>query len=323
MISNFLLKIAHRIISNSNKNPPHKKKNYFDFNNSFNALDKKYKVIGITPAGRKRYLEVLIPHLLNQKSIIQNHIFWLNTTNEDDIQFIKEQCLAHPDFFSYQEPRIPVEGNKSISHFFKDCIDPDAIYIRFDDDICWIEENAVEELVKFRINNPQYFIIFGNIVNNSICNILHQRFGSLSLNIGELQNLSYTCLDPEGWGNGKTAEQVHKHFIDKLLSNRISDYFFDQWILLNYERFSVNFMAFFGSDFARFDGLVGQTEEDFMEEEPWLTEYKPKIEHRPNCVCGTALFTHFAFFPQRDYLESQTDLLRTYHNIAIKNESSL
>lgn len=73
---------------------------------------KEYRIVGVTPAGRKRYLEILVPHLLAQRPYLSQHIFWLNTTNEQDITYIKNVCRKYPDFLSYLESRVPVDGNK-------------------------------------------------------------------------------------------------------------------------------------------------------------------------------------------------------------------
>lgn len=272
----------------------------------------------MTPAGRKRYLEVLVPHILNQRPHFSAHIFWLNTTVKADIDYIKNVCRLYPDFFSYTEPRVPVDGNNSISHFFKGCVEEDAIYIRFDDDICWLSPSAVREIVNFRLENPEYFLIFGNIVNNSLCNYLHQRIGALDLNVGDESDLAYTCTDAESWGKGVVASRVHDAFLKALELTDERKYSFGRRVLADYERFSINFMAWFGRDFAEFNGEVGSDKLGIprCQEEPWLTEWAPKVFTRPNCICGEALAAHYAFYPQRDYLESETNILERYKELA-------
>jgi len=57
------------------------------------------KVITVTPAGRKHYLEILAEYLLNNRRYISEHHFWLNTSVKDDIAYIEMLAAKHPDFF--------------------------------------------------------------------------------------------------------------------------------------------------------------------------------------------------------------------------------
>ncbi len=57
------------------------------------------RVIGVTPAGRRRYLAALVPHLLAQRHILDEHHWWLNTDNADDVRFVEQVTAEHPDFF--------------------------------------------------------------------------------------------------------------------------------------------------------------------------------------------------------------------------------
>ena len=297
-------------------------KQYYSLTNP-NAIKKRYKIVGVTPAGRRRYIELLAPYLLKQRPLLNKHIFWLNTNNQRDICYIKDLCSKHPDFFQYMESEVPVNGNQSIANFFKQCVDDDTIYVRFDDDICWLADDALEKIVNFRINNPSYFIIFGNIINNAICNWLHQRIGAIELDIGFRKDLGYDCMDSESWAQGAIAETIHMSFLTHLKNKTYDTYKFDKWILKDYERFSINFMAFFGSDFSQFDGNVGKTEKGMIEEEPWLTEWWPKKIGRPNCICGDSLVSHFAFYPQREFLEESSEILEKYREIGKKFNTNI
>ena len=57
------------------------------------------RVVSVTPAGRRRYIEILVPHLLRQRHVIQEHHWWLNTNVAEDIAYIHQLCADHPDFF--------------------------------------------------------------------------------------------------------------------------------------------------------------------------------------------------------------------------------
>ena len=41
-----------------------------------------------------------------------------------------------------------------------------VIYIRLDDDIVFIEENTIPTLIRYRLDNPEPFLVFPIIINN-------------------------------------------------------------------------------------------------------------------------------------------------------------
>ncbi len=272
------------------------------------------RVVSVTPAGRRQYLEVLVPYLLANRHLIDRHVFWLNTTQADDIAYIRSVCARYPDFFSYLESSVPVDGNMSIAPFFQHCQDERTLYIRFDDDICYVADDAVANLIAFRRAHPQYFLVFGNTINNAICSFLHQRAGRLPASTPPVQ---YDCMDAVGWASGVYAAATHREFLRCQAAGTLDRFLFDRWVLFDYNRFSVNCFAWFGHDFKRFDGRVGRLDNGkSIVEEDWLTTYMPQRLSRPNAICGRSLVAHFAFYTQRPYLEHHTQLLADYHRLA-------
>lgn len=283
------------------------------FKNQFSKKDRKYnmhknfRVIAITPAGRKRYLEVLLRYMLRDRHIIDEWHLWLNTEFEDDLNYCKSLELENKGFVK----TVPLEGqwdsNWSIAPFFKNCVEPDTIYIRFDDDICYIHKHAIRNLVDFRIYNPDYFLIFPNIANNGVISHIHQRMGKLPMTWGIMD---YSATSSVGWRNEKAAMGIHQNFLERLSKNKIDELFFDQWILYFRERFSINSFAFFGKEFAKFGGKVGRDEEN------WLSVSHIQETKQYNCICGQSLVCHFAYHTQRRYLEERTEFLETYKKLA-------
>ena len=266
------------------------------------------RVITVTPAGRKRYLEILVPYLLQNQHIIDRHRFWVNTTNQSDIQYIESLVSAYPDFFELEylpEGQI-VDNNYSICHFFRNCCDPNTVYIRFDDDICYIHEDAIANLLSYRLSNLEPFLVYPVIINNCVITHLLQEAGSLSQSMGMA---GYSCMG-KGWHRGDMAHLVHHEFLSKLIQGEASDFFLKDRIFDNYERVSINCICWMGQDFADFGGRVDPNEEQ------WLASDKPKEIQRPNALCGNALVAHFAFFPQRPFLEQDTNDLLSYRSIA-------
>ena len=270
--------------------------------------NKTYKIVVVTPAGRKRYMEILFQYLIKQKHIIDEYRIWVNTGNVDDLKWFEELNTQYKDFVTleYLPKSLHPGGTSHICKFFKNTIDEDTIYIRFDDDVVWMEEDFIEKIVKFRINNPEYFIIYGNIINNSVIDYIHQKQG-----IQYSKNIENTCLCEYGWKSPTICEEKHITFINNLNDNTndgIKKYKFDRYITRN-ERISINNICWFGADFKQFLGIVDEAEEQ------WLSCEKPKQINKKTCVYGEAVCVHYAFWPQRDYLD-KTDILQKYKTIS-------
>jgi hypothetical protein len=262
-----------------------------------------YKVVAVTPAGRQRYLEILAPYIIKNE-LIDEWRLWVNTTHAPDIDYIKS-LASDKVKLEFGNPAIPVIQERigySIYQYFRNCCDQGTIYIRFDDDICYIAPPAVDRLLLSRTVNKQNFLVFANIVNNAITSHLYQRSKLIEYD----KIITYNCVDETGWNDGLFAEKLHREF----LSFR-SLFIIPDWELNIYERFSINCFAFFGRDFAAFSGNVDPNEEC------WLTIDKPRDLRRPNLVCGDAIVSHYAFYTQRPYLDT-TDILEKYRQLSIQ-----
>lgn len=272
------------------------------------------RIVSLTPAGRRRYMEILVPHLLRQRHILQQHHWWLNTDVPEDIAYVHQTCLDYPDFFRVcvkpYDPRHTQAGN--IWKFFKDFAEPNTIYLRFDDDIVWMADDAVERLVHFRQEHRTPPLVLGNIVNNAICSAAHQQAGLISARHGVVHA---DCMDANGWKNPRFCRLVHESFLNDLESGRT-----DRWTQLEIplargQRFSINVICWFGEMMAS----VPELTRDAIDEEPFLTEQLTLDLGRSNCICSEALFAHFAFYTQRPYLDwTSGDLLERYRAIALQ-----
>lgn len=133
------------------------------------------------------------------------------------------------------QPDGVIEGNASINGFFKYCLEKDTIYIRFDDDVVWMEPYFFEKFIDFRIQNKHYFLIFPLIINNAIC--LH-----LLMSNNKLKTKVYikaNATDEIAQGDYRFAYELHAWFIHYIKSNRYGNlYIPNKVIALN--RFSIN-----------------------------------------------------------------------------------
>jgi hypothetical protein len=190
------------------------------------------------------------------------------------------------------EPYLPIDGIRSIHQFFVFAREPEAIYVRLDDDVCWIAENALERLVDCRIKNPEPFLVYANTINNAFCSHMHQRAGVIPLEAGVCSSNAFCAV---GHGSSYFAETVHRSCFDLMQLDALARYDFAPLIADEFERVSINACVWFGRDIR---------DPDTEEEEQWLSVECAKRTNRPNMVCGSALVVHFAFWTQREHLET-------------------
>lgn len=255
------------------------------------------KAIGVTPAGRKKYLSVLAPYLLKQRHVLQEHRFWVNTTNEEDIAYIESLCQAHPDFFKavYLKDEEP-DGIHTIHRFFVDCCDPESVYVRLDDDICWIEESALGRLIEARMRHQEPFLVYANTINHPVCSRIHQSQGAIPITAGIA---SGDGLCDIGWRNGAFGELAHRSFLSELQQGNHQKFYFPDHTIPHSTklRVAINCICWFGRDLAACKGMVGEKEED------WLSIQRPEETRRSLKIIGDALVAHFAYFPQRAHMD--------------------
>jgi hypothetical protein len=279
------------------------------------------KVIVVIPAGRKRYLEILLPYLYHHP-IVDECQLWLNTDIEDDIQFIRS---LQDDFFQVIEYEYKDEKSISIERCFNfpqiernfgarlaigkflslAPNDRNIIYLRLDDDICFIEKNAIFNLIRFRYNNPDYFLVYGNIINNSRISHYHQ---SLCNKLSGLPN------DGDVRNSWEALEVLHREFIAHIVSNRVSEYFFEDVELTRNEHTGIQCISYFADDAFKLYNLLNFYQ--IQHEELALSCEYPSIVGKINAICGNAVFCHFSYFPTRLEIEKNTNLLEEYMRIS-------
>lgn len=78
-----------------------------------------YKVVVNTAAGRRRYMQYLVPPILNA-DIVDRYDIWVNTHNMVDIEFFKKLAKKYPKVNLVWQPDGVVNGIASINAFYRD-----------------------------------------------------------------------------------------------------------------------------------------------------------------------------------------------------------
>lgn len=277
------------------------------------------KVVVFTPWGRELTASILYKYLARDKiaGVIDEWHLWINTDSnqESDRQYGYDLEKKHDWIKTFERPVGEVLFPKQMNtgRFYQYTQESDTIYVRMDDDIVWIEKNAIQRLVEQRIDNPFPFVVFPIIWNNAVCSYYLQQGQQMPSWWGFVGN---HCMDPVGWADAHFAENIHNHLLKMIKTEQVDKLFMHHSIQLAVgQQFSVSCFAQFGSEYKKVEGQLGG------EEEGWHTINKPYELQRPNIIVPNSLISHFSFYHQRDYLLSETNILDKYRELANDNNS--
>lgn len=298
-----------------------------------------YKIVAVTPSGRKRYLEILYKYLCKNKHILDRWDLWVNTENESDLSFIRELGESD-DFVNIVYPSWPYERNThpnlSITPFWNKATDSDTIYIRFDDDIVFIDDKTIENLVKFRIENPDYFFIYPFIINNTHHSRNLQERGLATKEYGIVTDEDIAPLRQNvALNNPNFAASLHRLFIDSYKSLNYKYLMTEDKIVWNLHdvnkyhhienggpQISINCVCWFGNEMKKITPLNGcfiegnTTQSVLTDEEAWLTIVETRVSNRCSCTAPNTLVVHFAFNTQL-VKDNMNGILEEYKTISI------
>lgn len=259
----------------------------------------------VTPAGRRRYLDLLYRHLKAQRGSFDTWLLLVNTGDPADIGFCERLAARNEDWIEtrYATGSEPSRGNLNIHKFLNEfCADVDVTYLRLDDDVVYLAPGFVDRMFAFRESNPSYFLTYGNVINNAVVAWIHQKLGTFG---APGRHSRYDCMCDVGLKDPAFAESLHRAFLAR---PEPSAWSFGRWVLTEHERCSVNAVCWFGADLAA--APVGE------DEEQWLAVVRPRETSRVNAVCGDAVCVHYAFAPQRAHLDALVEVMDGYRALA-------
>ena len=258
------------------------------------------KRIIVTPAGRMRYMSLLAAYLKEQRSFFDEWHIWQNTNNQEDIEYFKtlDAKIIIP------ENNDPTQGNHNLNKFYPiDSFEENALYLKLDDDIVWMEPDFINKMFTIRQKNNSNFLIFANTINNSVCSHLHMRNNQITWNdVG-----GYNTFDSAFWSNPLVAESTHSTFLDN--NDDFTKFYLNDWYLHINERVSINAVTWRSEDFAVFQGIIDG------EDELFLTYHGPsRLGGKRSFIYGQALCSHYSYRTQISYLD-QTNILARYREL--------
>ena len=300
------------------------------------------RVVAWVPYGREQTVSILHKYLLMDRVIDE---IWL-CMNVDPDQ-VRDREYAHelaeehekikvvlcpgPDFTApgmppnwsawYHQPKQLNTGRFPLL-----MQDPQAVFLRFDDDIIWVHPETPTRIVDRVIDGAHDTLgVFALIYNNAISSWFLQQHGRIPLDWGVVGNWiknsqMVSAVDPVGWGdpydgriNKAAAEfaiQLHCMVLNALEDGRDDDLVLEQVLPLGMrQQYSVSCFGISGKEYADLKGIL-----DWDEEEHWLTQHRPNIVRKRNIVLGSAPVSHYTFFTQRDLI-LKTDNLERYRAV--------
>jgi hypothetical protein len=258
-----------------------------------------HRVVAVTPAGRRRYMELLVPQILGC-ALVDRYDIWVNTADPADLAFFEGLAAKYDRVRLVPQPDGKAPSVKAIHGFHRTVVDSDTVYIRFDDDIVWLEPGFFEKLLRFRVDHPEYFLVSPLIINNALCSSILQILGKIE----PWRYVRTDCLDRIGWAQPEFAVALHRLFLDLLRRGEAARLHCGAHVIaLNH--FSVNCISWFGRDYALFGGEVD------VREEVDISVHIPLRLRRTNCFYTDTIAAHLAFFTQRAWVDA-TDILDQY-----------
>ena len=217
-------------------------------------------------------MQYLVPPILNA-DIVDRYDIWVNTRNMVDIEFFKKLAQKYPKVNLVWQPDGVVNGIASINAFYRDCCDKDTIYMKLDDDVVWFEPELFEKMVKFRVDNPEYFLVSPLVINNALSTYLLQVHNKIKLDKYYMSICGERTICFDGW----FAADLHDWFMEKyLIAGKYQELYVGKHPM-GMARFSINCVLWFGNEMAEFKGEVPGDDEEF------LSCIKPTQLGKANC----------------------------------------
>lgn len=265
-----------------------------------------YRIVAVTPAGRRRYLEILSKYILCDTSIDAWEL-WDNCRDQADRQYMHALAYKHNKISIREIPQSD-GSNRAINRYYRMACEPDVFYIKMDDDLVWLPDNFGKRLFDVALQERcQYLWWSPLVINNAICTWLIKYHTPSNIPA----NVSAQAGCAVAWASGVFAENLHGQFLGFLERGTVPRFDIPRQAL-SLSRFSINCIGFFGEDVAR---LGERFCPENVDDEEWLSAVLPSLEVKPGRIASDILAAHFSFYVQEEHL-LKTNVLRRYAAVA-------
>lgn len=139
------------------------------------------KVIAMVFYGRKRNVDILDcylrQNLVSNGGYLDEVRFMVKTTNEDDIEWLRA-FVKNVDGYTYQDLDLCTTQN-GYGCIWEYADEDDTLYIKVDDDILYIHQDAIPQLVHTRLVVTQPYAISAQLVNSPVSGLQQYHSGAI------------------------------------------------------------------------------------------------------------------------------------------------
>jgi hypothetical protein len=258
------------------------------------------RVVAWTPYGRFRTVEILLSYLQrdHDRGLVDEYWLYMNTRRgeegKDDREWARRIATRRDWVKQVRRPddvRIYRKIQMNTMYAYRFMVDEDTIYIRFDDDIVYLEPGCVEALAMDALGGPQ-LCSFPIIINNAVVSHHLQSHGLIPLAEPDWPEVGNHCMDPIGWTDGGFAVRLHELLLSHIDAGTVDELFMHTTLPLRPQQFSVSCFAARGSEYAKINGVLD------TEEERWHTVVRPRELGEDNTLVPNALVSHLTFLTQ-------------------------
>lgn len=167
----------------------------------------------------------------------------------------------------------------------------DALFLKCDDDVVYLDIDKLSEFIDFRRSNPKYFVVSANVVNNGVCAYWQQEGGSLPETLGHFER------PPGGfggtlWQSPERATELHDFFLAMEHKYLPLPTHVVEWKA----RHSINFISWLGKDLLHM--ALPKCDDELA-----LTVELPTFLDRPSAIYSNFIVSHLSFGTQEKGLD--------------------
>ncbi|KAK8914951.1 hypothetical protein H634G_09873 [Metarhizium anisopliae BRIP 53293] len=153
------------------------------------------KIIGLVFFGRRATVSILDCYL--KRNLVSNgglldEVVWLQRTNDDEDLALLDRLLESEPQYSRQ---VIDDANAYDFASSYNIIDDGNMYIKIDDDIVFIEDNAIPSIVCTKLARPDFYVVSANVVNQPMISWIHWNLGAVRPYLPET-NGEYPAPEP-------------------------------------------------------------------------------------------------------------------------------
>ena len=142
------------------------------------------KIIGLVFYGRRDRSSILDCYVRNNLRVNGgwlDEVAWgVNTENKDDLAYLELLLATTPE---YRKVEL---RHKSYVGLWEESIEPGNIYVKLDDDIVFIDDDAIPRIVDTLLSHPESALVSANVVNSPKLSWLQYRTGAILPYLPEL-----------------------------------------------------------------------------------------------------------------------------------------